>query len=365
MSLSTITPSTTHKVTFTATDPAEIERICAEELGVPLRLVGCPDEYYFSLAHTDAGRFSIDVLSGAGLSAILDPGTDDGTAVEESHRAPESALFVTGERGVITLDAAGVVEQIGPGESACVVRAAETRRIDWTGDEPRAHCVRLDLALIRDIAAATTGVADVVFTGSRPVSRAAERHWQETVDHVSRTLVGAPGIPVTRLIVGESARFLAAVALATFPNTTMESVRRSAAHGTGRDEGPETAGRAHPRGSTSATDLPITAETVREAVAYIEQHADHDLTVADIAAAAGVTPRAIQLAFRRHLDTTPMAHLRRVRLERVHMELENAAPDDGVTVTEVASKWGFGGSSRFTSYYRDAYGEAPSETLAS
>ncbi|MDC5697031.1 helix-turn-helix transcriptional regulator [Intrasporangium calvum] len=340
MSLSTSTTSAIHKVTLTATSPAAIERICAEELGVPLRVVGCPDGYYVSLNHTDAGRFSIDLLSGAGLSAELGPAGPD-------NEPAGSVLFLTGERGLIRLDAAGEVEQVGPGESVCVVRAAETSRIDWTGDEPRAHCVRLDLALVRDIAAATTGVTDVVFTGSRPVSRAAEVHWQETVAHVKRTLVGGPGLPVTPLVVGESARFLAAVALATFPNTTMESVRREQA------------------AAAPVSDLPVTAETVRDAIAFIEEHAHDDLTVADIAAAAGVTPRAVQLAFRRHLDTTPMAYLRRVRLARVHDELAGAAAADGLTVTEVASKWGFSGSSRFTSYYREAYGEAPSQTLAS
>lgn len=348
MSLSTSTTSTTHHVTFTATDPISIERICAEELGVPLRLVGCPDRSFVSLAHTDAGRFSLDILSGTGLSAELRPRDGAGCPSRSGADSRESALFLTGERGQIRLDAAGTVEQVGPGESVCVVRAAETSRVDWTGDEPRAHCVRLDLALIRDIAAATTGVTDVVFTGSRPVSRAAELHWQETVSHVARTLSGVPGVPVTPLVVGEAARFLAAVALATFPNTTMESVRR------------ETDAAMHP-----VTDLPVTAETVRDAIAFIEERAHDDLTVADVAAAAGVTARAVQLAFRRHLDTTPMAYLRRVRLARVHDELAYAEPDAGVTVTEVASKWGFSGSSRFTAYYRDAFGEVPSQTLAS
>jgi AraC-like DNA-binding protein len=335
-SLSILSPI--RKVAFTTTDPAEIEQICAEELTVPLRLIGCPDGYYFSLSHTDAGRFSIDVITTAGMSAEVRAG--------DRAQPPASVLFVTGERGLITYEAeaAGVREQVGPGESVCMVWDTRASRVEWTGDEPRARGVRIDLGLLRDVAAATTGVRNLVFTGTRPVSQAAERHWQETVDHVARTLVGGLGARVSPLVAGESARFLAAVALATFPNTTMEADR---------------AGVASPR------ELPVTAETVRDAISFIEKHADQDLTVGDIAAAAGVTPRAIQLAFRRHLDTTPMAHLRRVRLARVHEELELAGPHDGVTVTAVASKWGFSGSSRFPSYYREAYGESPGQTLAS
>ena len=338
MSSSLAITSTIRKVAFTTTDPAEIEQICAEELTVPLRLIGCPDGYYFSLSHTDAGRFSIDVITTAGVSA----------EVRAADRAepPASVLFVTGERGLLTYEAeaAGIREQVGPGESVCIVWDTRGSRVDWTGDEPRARGVRIELGLLRDVAAATTGVRDLVFTGTRPLSQAAERHWQETVDHVARTLAGGSGGPVSPLVVGESARFLAAVALCTFPNTTMEAVRA---------------------GVDAPRDLPITAETVRDAISFIEEHADQDLTAGDIAAAAGVTPRAIQLAFRRHLDTTPMAYLRRVRLARVHEELELAGPRDGVTVTAVASKWGFSGSSRFTSYYREAYGEPPSQTLAS
>ena len=330
--------SAIHKVVVTTTDPAEIERICAAELTVPLRLTGCPDGYYFSLSHTDAGRFSIDVVTTAGISAEL--------RAADRAQTPESVLFVTGERGLLTYEAeaAGVREQVGPGESICIVWDTLGSRLNWTGDEPRARGVRIDLELLRDVAAATTGVRNLVFTGTRPISQAAERHWQETVDHVAKTLAGGSGALVSPLVVGESARFLAAVALSTFPNTTMEAVRV---------------------GVDAPRDLPITAETVRDAVSFIEEHADQDLTVGDIAAAGGVTPRAIQLAFRRHLDTTPMAYLRRVRLARVHEELEHAGPHEGVTVTAVAAKWGFSGSSRFPSYYRQAYGESPGQTLAS
>ena len=46
---------------------------------------------------------------------------------------------------------------------------------------------------------------------------------------------------------------------------------------------------------------------------------------ADIVA-AHVTIRAVQLAFRRHLDTTPADYLRRVRLDRARHDLIAADP---------------------------------------
>lgn len=80
---------------------------------------------------------------------------------------------------------------------------------------------------------------------------------------------------------------------------------------------------------------------MRRAVAFIEENAHLDITVADIAAAVCVTTRAVQLAFQRHLDTTPTAYLRRARLARAHADLTRASPGDGLTVTAVAYRWGF------------------------
>lgn len=100
---------------------------------------------------------------------------------------------------------------------------------------------------------------------------------------------------------------------------------------------------------------------VRQHPAY--DHADQPITVAQIAAAAHVTVRAPQYAFRRHLDTTPLAHLRRVRLAQVHRDLGAADPAGGATVTEIAARWGFCHPGRFASLYRTTYRRAPHQTL--
>ncbi len=60
---------------------------------------------------------------------------------------------------------------------------------------------------------------------------------------------------------------------------------------------------------------------------------------------------------------TPTAYLRRVRLDHAHRELVGAADGDGLTVTEVAYRWGFSSPSRFAERYRAAFGVAPSQTL--
>ena len=100
---------------------------------------------------------------------------------------------------------------------------------------------------------------------------------------------------------------------------------------------------------------------MRRAITFIDEHAHQDIAGTEIAAAAGVTVRAVQLAFRRHLDTTPLGYLRRVRLDHAHRQLAAADPRHE-SVTAVAYRWGFS-SSRFAAYYRQAYGVLPSQTL--
>lgn len=75
-----------------------------------------------------------------------------------------------------------------------------------------------------------------------------------------------------------------------------------------------------------------------------------------------MTVRAIQLAFRRHLDMTPLEYLRRVRLGHAHHDLLTADPTT-TTVTDVAYRWGFPSNSRFSAYYRQAFGTTPGHTL--
>ncbi|MFD0510441.1 helix-turn-helix transcriptional regulator [Streptomyces aureus] len=92
----------------------------------------------------------------------------------------------------------------------------------------------------------------------------------------------------------------------------------------------------------------VAPPAVRRAMEIIEGHAAEPLTVAEIAECAGVGVRALQEGFRRHLDTTPLAYLREVRLDRVRKELLTSDP--GVTtVTAVASRWGFLHPGRFSS----------------
>jgi transcriptional regulator GlxA family with amidase domain len=56
-----------------------------------------------------------------------------------------------------------------------------------------------------------------------------------------------------------------------------------------------------------------------------------------------------------------MAHVRDVRMRRAHEDLTNAG--ENVTVSQIASRWGFFEFGRFAGQYRKIYGETPSQTL--
>jgi AraC-like DNA-binding protein len=102
---------------------------------------------------------------------------------------------------------------------------------------------------------------------------------------------------------------------------------------------------------------------VRRAIAYLEGAATEDVRVSEVAAAARLSTRALQDAFRTYLDTTPMSYLRSIRLARAHADLRQASLEGGTTVADVAYRWGFGNLGRFAADYRREFGRSPSEVL--
>lgn len=99
----------------------------------------------------------------------------------------------------------------------------------------------------------------------------------------------------------------------------------------------------------------------RLAESYIEANLDQPLTVEDIARAAGISPRGLQLSFRQCRGTTPMGFWRDLRLARARSDLQSG----DVRVTDVALRWGFTHFGRFSETYRARFGESPRDTLRS
>jgi AraC-like DNA-binding protein len=252
--------------------------------------------------------------------------------------APQDLLIICDViSSTIRRDGEGTEDTFGPGDQFLISQPD----LPYAGV---AHAARLrftvlDPAILSRVAGDAGGAAGPVrMLDHRPVSREAALQLQRCAGYVRDDVLGAPGAPqVPALVVSAASQYLAACVLQAFPNNAVTGA-------TGQDRRDANGG------------------TVRRAVAFIDANAGLDLSLADIARAACVTPRALQLAFRRHLDTTPMAYLRRVRLSHAHHDLAAADPAQA-TVTEIAGRWGFATPSRFTALYRRAYGTLPSRTL--
>jgi AraC family ethanolamine operon transcriptional activator len=101
---------------------------------------------------------------------------------------------------------------------------------------------------------------------------------------------------------------------------------------------------------------------VRRAMAFAED-LRVPLTVPDLAVAARVSQRTLELAFRETLGITPRNYLRWNRLNRVRRDLLDARKEE-TSVGTAADGWGFTEMGRFAVEYRQLFGELPSATLA-
>lgn len=100
---------------------------------------------------------------------------------------------------------------------------------------------------------------------------------------------------------------------------------------------------------------------VKRAIEFMKANLAKPLTLQEIAAACGVSQRALQQGFRQFKMTTPSAYLRYLRLEAVHQELLQAT--SGQTVSNIALKWGFTHLGRMSADYSQRFGQMPSQTL--
>lgn len=109
----------------------------------------------------------------------------------------------------------------------------------------------------------------------------------------------------------------------------------------------------------------VERHTVRVARDFIDRNLSRSLTVREIALAAGASVRTLQNQFGEDLDQTITGYLRDRRLERARADLADTSPGQGVTVSDIATRWGFTHLGRFAVVYRARFGESPSDTLRS
>ncbi|MBD8595909.1 MULTISPECIES: AraC family transcriptional regulator [unclassified Pseudomonas] len=99
---------------------------------------------------------------------------------------------------------------------------------------------------------------------------------------------------------------------------------------------------------------------IKKARCFIELNAKYELSLEDIETAAGVSRYKLLNDFRKCLNTSPMAYLKKYRL----MKIREALLSDrcSTNVSTVAMNWGCSHLGRFSTEYRALFGESPSVT---
>ncbi|MEI4271786.1 helix-turn-helix transcriptional regulator [Klenkia sp. LSe6-5] len=309
--------------TWSSVDPDEIDHFLTQAYGTPISLTGGQESYHLRHDRAAVPSMSVDTVRMTGATADIDP--------------PGQLMLLVVDTGLVTRDTDGRSEHFGPGDAFVLANPRSSYRCAWSGPPIGVRTVVLD----NDLLASVTGTDTERVTGMTigdPVYPVAAQRFHRGLAYATHSVLTGPAArSATPLLVDAVARTLAAVTLSTFSNDLVPAAR------------PPDRPDAHPA-------------TLRRAVAFIESSAHQPIGLTDIAQAACVTPRAVQLAFRRHLDCTPMQYLRRARLAAAHDELTAAIPDDGTTVAAVATRWGWD-PPRFSQAYRATYGVPPSTTL--
>jgi AraC-like DNA-binding protein len=117
-----------------------------------------------------------------------------------------------------------------------------------------------------------------------------------------------------------------------------------------------------PQVNPGPAERPGLARIVARARAYIHANLDRPLSIDAIAAAAFTSRRTLHRAFGTVLGETPYSYAQRLRLHRIRRELVSDA-EKCCTITAIANYWGVSELGRFAAWYRDLFGERPSDTL--
>ncbi len=99
---------------------------------------------------------------------------------------------------------------------------------------------------------------------------------------------------------------------------------------------------------------------VRRALSFMRNNVAEKITLAGLAAACATSERTLLKQFRKFVGLSPLAYLRRLRLNLARGELLRA--DCESAVSEIAIGCGFTHLGRFATEYRRAFGETPSAT---
>jgi AraC-like DNA-binding protein len=106
-----------------------------------------------------------------------------------------------------------------------------------------------------------------------------------------------------------------------------------------------------------ATVLPRHVKRVQE---YLRANVSEPITADQMALVAGVSLRSLYAAFKEYCGVSPLQYLRMLRLDGARQSL---LTEPNCNIGTIAMRWGFGHLGRFSTEYKERFGESPSQTL--
>lgn len=224
----------------------------------------------------------------------------------------------------------------GP-DQATVISPSMPFIADWTAD-----CAQIMVKI--DRAALEKYVMDVIdrplaqpieFEPEWKISSGAGLSFYRLLGHTLNEIEEGNDLLLNRTLAGEVERALMAYLVHCQPNTYTDALHAAVA--------------------------PAAPRYVVRAIEFMHANLAQDISINDLAMAAGVGARALHEGFRRFRSTTPMAMLRAIRLNQARAALLAAAEHEHVATIAIQS--GFTHLGRFSRLYRARFGEMPSQTL--
>lgn len=105
------------------------------------------------------------------------------------------------------------------------------------------------------------------------------------------------------------------------------------------------------------TDRPAFVEDIEN---YIKKKFSHPIRLEDLEKFSGLSRARFYAEFKRYFGTTPIAYLKEIRLNEARRLLENHMKQG--SIADIAMECGFTQLGRFSSDYRERFGELPSMT---
>ena len=319
---------------FPVPDPRGVRT--ADSLDEATSMVGaaiCPHRLHVNAPPTKSVAFLSSLDLGAcgltnlkyGFDVDIDTGRIEDTYLVKWTLAGQGRLW-SGDRTAITSSRSIVITD--PAEHTKIHMSAECRHLT----------VRVSQrALLETLAAKQRRPARnaLRFNLEIPMDSDFARAWCELVAHICHVSATAPAALANEGVRKQYSRTLMEILLSAAPHNHAESMEESANR--------------------------VTAWHVGRARDYVHDHLAEGISITDIAARVGVTPRTLQNGFRKAFNLTPAEYIRRTRVEALHRAL--LAADASAGVTDLMMNVGIVNFGRYAQYYRQHIGVSPSTTL--